>query len=237
MNVHRTRVKICGLTRVDDVRAAAALGADAVGFVCFSGSPRYVAPGQLGDLALAVPPWVTPVLLFVDAAHDQVEAALAIVPQALLQFHGSESPEFCGSFGRPYLRAVAVAAEGDLLNCEQQFAGAAALLADTPAGPAHAGGTAVFGGAGRTFPWERLPVPERRRLPLILAGGLQADNVAAAIAAVRPYGVDVSSGVESARGIKSAERMRDFLTAVRVADASADAHAAADLNAFQGGAA
>ncbi len=233
MTVHRTRVKICGLTREEDVRAAGALGADAVGFVCFAGSPRYVDPGRLAHLARSVPPWVTPVLLFVDAAREQILAALASVPQAIMQFHGSESPEFCGSLGRPYLRAVAVAAGVDLLNFEQQFPGASALLADTPADHPAADGKVVYGGAGRTFPWERLPAQEQRQLPLILAGGLRADNVAAAISAVRPYGVDVSSGVESARGIKSAELMREFLVAVQ----TADARAAADMVAFQGGAA
>jgi phosphoribosylanthranilate isomerase len=231
--MHRTRVKICGLTREEDVRAAADLGADAVGFVCFAQSPRYVEPGRLAALARAVPPFVTPVLLFVDAGREQILAGLAAVPHALLQFHGSESPEFCGSLGRPYLRAVAVSAGPDLLNCEAQFPDAAALLADTPAQVPAAGGTAVYGGAGRTFPWERLPAQPLRRLPLILAGGLRADNVAAAIGAVRPFAVDVSSGVESARGIKSAERMREFLAAVR----AADARAAADPDPFQGGAA
>jgi len=231
--MHRTRVKICGLSREPDVQAAAALGADAVGFVCFAGSPRFVEPGRLAALARIVPPFVTPVLLFVDAGRAQVQEALGAVPQALLQFHGSESPEFCGSFGRPYLRAVAVADGVDLLECEAAFAGAAALLADTPADAFADGSPAVFGGTGRTFAWERLPASDRRRLPLILAGGLRADNVAAAISAARPYAVDVSSGVESSRGIKSVERMRDFLAAVR----AADARAAADLDAVQGGAA
>jgi phosphoribosylanthranilate isomerase len=232
--MHRTRVKICGLTRDEDVRAACALGADAVGFVCYPGSPRYVAPERLAALAQALAPFVTPVLLFVNASRSEVERAVAAVPQALLQFHGAEDPRFCAAFGRPYVRALAVAAGVDLLEFEQRFSTAAAVLADTPAdGPGNAPGEAaapavasggagsgpVFGGAGRTFPWDRLAAPERRRLPLILAGGLRADNVAQAIAQVQPYAVDVSSGVEAARGVKDAGRMRDFLAAVRMADA------------------
>ncbi len=235
--MHRTRVKICGLTREEDVRAAADLGADAMGFVCFPGSPRFVEPGRLLELARSVPPFVTPVLLFVDAPREQVLAALAAVPQALLQFHGVEDPRFCGSFHRPYIRALPVSSSCDLLDFEDQFPAAAGLLADSPAeAPGESprpDSPAAFGGAGRTFPWDRLPAPPQRRLPLILAGGLRADNVGRAIAAVRPFAVDVSSGVEAARGIKSAQRIREFLAAVRVADA----HGAADLGAVQGGAA
>jgi phosphoribosylanthranilate isomerase len=240
----RTRVKICGLTREQDVRAACALGADAVGFVCFPGSARFVPPDRLAALAAAATPLVTPVLLFVNARADAVAQALAAVPHALLQFHGTEEPQECASYGRPFLRAVPMAEGVDLLEYEGRFCGAAALLADTPAhasageraaapqgagpektGAVPAAGNTVptaagaYGGAGRTFPWERLAPLERRRLPLILAGGLRADNVAAAIGQVRPYAVDVSSGVEQARGIKSIEQMHSFLAAVRMADA------------------
>jgi phosphoribosylanthranilate isomerase len=242
----RTRVKICGLTRLDDVREACALGVDAVGFVCFPGSRRFVAPERLAGLASAVAPFVTPVLLFVDAPATAVRGAIASVPQALLQFHGSEDAAYCASFGRPYVRAVAIDATVDLLEWERRFSSAVALLADAPAhaGPASGPGpvsaadpvesaqygtNAQFGGSGRTFPWERLPQPQQRRLPLILAGGLQADNVLRAIDQVRPYAVDVSSGVESAPGVKSAERMRTFLAHVH----RADAH----WNSMQGGAA
>jgi phosphoribosylanthranilate isomerase len=219
----RTRVKICGLTREEDLRAACALGADAVGFVCFPGSPRFVAPERLAALARGVTPLVTPVLLFVDPAGADVARALAAVPLALLQFHGAEDPAFCASFGRPYLRALPMGVGVDLLEFEQRFASAAAVLADAPAqapaGDDPTAGSAAFGGTGRTFPWERLAPPEQRRLPLILAGGLRADNVAEAVRRVRPYAVDVSSGVEAARGVKDAGRMRDFLAAVRMADA------------------
>jgi phosphoribosylanthranilate isomerase len=247
--MQRTRVKFCGLTRVEDLRAACALGADAVGFVCFPGSPRFVPPDRLAGLAQAVMPLVTPVLLFVNASAADVERGLAAVPQALLQFHGAEDPEFCGSFGRPYLRALAMDAGVDLLEFERRFSTAAAVLADAPAESPAAGGGAVpgamagtpagaaFGGTGRTFPWDRLAAPERRRLPLILAGGLQADNVAEAVYRVRPYAVDVSSGVEASRGVKSAGRMRDFLAAVRLADARADANPDGCPDAVHGGAA
>jgi phosphoribosylanthranilate isomerase len=211
MAPQRTRVKICGMTRVQDVQAACALGADAVGFVCHPPSPRYVEPARLAELAAAVAPLVTPVLLFVNAPAQQVTAALAALPQAILQFHGDEDPEYCRLFGRPYLRAVALAAGVDLLDCERRFASASALLADAP--------SAGYGGSGRTFDWRCLPARASRALPLFLAGGLQADNVAAAIAQVRPYAVDVSSGVEQARGIKSEDRMRSFVAAVRRADA------------------
>jgi phosphoribosylanthranilate isomerase len=211
----RTRVKICGLTRTQDVQAACALGADAVGFVCVPASPRYVEPARLRELARAVPPFVVPVLLFVDAAAEAVRAALESVPDALLQFHGRESAQTCGSFGRPYLRAVAVAAPGDLLDCERAFPGASGMLADAP--------SEAFGGSGRTFDWACLPEPALRALPLVLAGGLRAENVAAAIARVRPHAVDVSSGVEEAWGIKSVARMRGFIAAVRQADAQTGA--------------
>lgn len=226
----RTRVKICGLTRVQDVRAACALGADAVGFVCHPGSPRYVDPERLAELAAAVPALVTPVLLFVRAGREQVLHALAAVPQALLQFHGDEDEPTCAGYGRPYVRAVPMVAGIDLLDFESRFCTAAALLADTPAEQVTAaasapevgaagGGAAGFGGSGRAFDWSRLGSAAGRRKPWILAGGLGPDNVAEAIARARPYAVDVSSGVEEARGIKSEERMRRFFAAVRRADA------------------
>jgi len=219
--MQRTRVKICGLTRVQDVRAACALGADAVGFVCHRASARYVPQERLAELAAAVAPLVTPVLLFVDAPPEQVARALLAVPGALLQFHGSEDHDYCRAHGRPYLRALAMAEGVDLLEFERAFPSAAGLLADTPAlaGAADAA-PAGFGGSGRPFAWKRLPLAQRRSLPLVLAGGLRADNVADAICLVRPHAVDVSSGVEESRGIKSIERMRGFMAAVASADAS-----------------
>lgn len=206
----RTRIKICGLTRVEDVAAAAAAGADAVGFVCYPRSPRFVEAARLRELACALPPFVTPVLLFVNATPEQVEAGLAQVPQALLQFHGDETAAFCARFGRPYLRAVSMAAGVALLDCEREFSSAMALLADAPA--------AGYGGSGKVFDWSRLPAPSQRRKPLVLAGGLNEANVTEAIASVRPCAVDVSGGVEQAPGIKSAERIERFCAAVRAAD-------------------
>jgi phosphoribosylanthranilate isomerase len=209
--MNRTRIKFCGMTRAEDVAAAVELGVDAVGFVCHPGSARFVPADRLAQLARAVPPYVTPVLLFVDAAGDDVLRALECVPDALLQFHGNESAVQCEAAGRPYVKAVAMGATVDLLDCERLFSSARALLADTPSGS--------FGGSGNTFDWGRVPAPGRRSRPLILAGGLHADNVGAAIAAVRPYAVDVSSGIEATRGIKDRERMARFVAAVRAAEA------------------
>jgi phosphoribosylanthranilate isomerase len=208
--MRRTRVKICGITRAGDAADAVACGADAVGFVCYERSPRFVEPRRLRELASALPPFVTPVLLFVDADAPQVRACLAEVPNALLQFHGDETAADCERFGRPYLRAVRMGEGVDLLDCGRSFPSAIALLADAPA--------AGYGGSGAVFDWARLPAPEQRRLPLVLAGGLNETNVSEAIARVAPFAVDVSSGVESAPGIKSAERMRRFCAAVRLAD-------------------
>ena len=213
-SVTRTRIKFCGLTRPQDVVAACALGADAVGFVCFAPSPRHVPPQQLAPMAGEVAPWVTPVLLFVNPAPDQVQRALDAVPHALLQFHGSEPQADCARYGRAYLRAVAMGDGVDLLDWEQKYPTAAGLLADAP--------SAAFGGSGRTFDWRRLPTAEHRSRPLILAGGLNAGNVGAAVRAAQPFGVDVSSGVEVERGLKSEALMREFVAAVRAADAGID---------------
>lgn len=210
----RTRIKICGLTRSQDVRAACQLGVDAVGFVCHPASPRYVPPETLASLAREVPAFVTPVLLFVNATAEQVERALRAVPHALLQFHGGEAHDDCARYGRAYVRAVAIGDGVDLLDWEQRYPTAAALLADAP--------SAAFGGGGRTFDWDRLPAQERRSRPLILAGGLRAINVGAAIRAARPFAVDVSSGVETQPGIKSESLMRDFVAAVHGSDAETD---------------
>lgn len=211
--MHRTRIKICGLTRIGDVQAACALGADAVGFVCHPGSSRFVEASRMAELARALAPFVTPVLLFVNADPEEIRRRIGIVPDALLQFHGDEGHDTCRAFGRPYLRAVAVAEGTDLLEFERRFPTAAGLLADAP--------SEGRGGAGRSFDWRRLPGPEARTMPLVLAGGLRAENVAAAISLARPYAVDVSSGVESAPGIKDPERIRRFIAAVRDGDSQA----------------
>jgi len=211
--MRRTRVKICGITRVEDVLAAADCGADAVGFNCYGRSPRFVRPDRLRSLAAALPPFVTPVLVCVNAEPDHVQGCLAEVPRALLQFHGDETRAECERYGRPYLRALRMAEGVDLLDCERAFPSAIALLADAPA--------AGYGGGGTAFEWDRLPQAGQRGMPLILAGGLDDSNVAAAIARVRPYAVDVASGVEAAPGVKSVDRMRRFCAAVRAADREA----------------
>jgi len=208
--MRRTRIKICGITRVEDATAAVACGADAVGFNCYERSPRFVERGRLRELARALPPFVTPVLLFVNAAAEHVRACMAEVPHALLQFHGDETAADCERLGRPYLRAVRMGEGVDLLDFARSFPSAMALLADAPA--------AGFGGGGKVFDWARLPAPGQRTMPLVLAGGLDDTNVGDAIGRVRPFAVDVSSGVESAPGIKSGERMRRFCAAVRQAD-------------------
>ncbi|MDQ3444995.1 MAG: phosphoribosylanthranilate isomerase [Pseudomonadota bacterium] len=204
----RTRIKICGLTREADVAAAIAAGADAVGFVCYPKSPRYVAPIRLRALGRELGVFAAPVLLFVNAASDLVEGALEMLPNALLQFHGDEHEPACSRYRRPYIRSVAVTDETDQTSVQTEFASAAALLVDSP--------TDDFGGSGRTFNWSRLP--KQRTKPLVLAGGLNAENVGAAIAEVRPYAVDVSSGVEQDPGVKSAAKIESFIAAVRRAD-------------------
>jgi phosphoribosylanthranilate isomerase len=204
----RTRIKICGLTREADVATACAAGADAVGFVCYPNSPRHVAPQRLRALARELGPFTVPVLLFVNAAPGLVQAARDAVPTAVLQFHGDEQEAECARYGAPYVRAVRMAEGVDLLDCERLFPSAAALLLDTP--------SEAYGGSGRAFDWSRIPA--RRGARVILAGGLNSDNVVRAVQAVRPYAVDVSSGVEEAPGIKSATRIREFVDAVRRAD-------------------
>ena len=204
----RTRIKICGLTREADVVAACAAGADAVGFVCYPSSPRHVAAQRLRALARELGPFTVPVLLFVNAAPDLVQAARDAVPTAVLQFHGDEQESECARYGAPYVRAVRMAEGVDLLDCERLFPSAAALLLDTP--------SEAYGGSGRAFDWSRIPA--RRGARVILAGGLNSDNVMRAVQAVRPYAVDVSSGVEEAPGIKSATRIKEFVDAVRRAD-------------------
>ena len=207
-----TRVKFCGMTRTSDIEAAVEIGASAVGFVCYARSPRYVTPAKLRELARAVPPFVTPVLLFVNAGEDSVERVLDVVPDALLQFHGDETPAQCARFERPFVRAIRMDDEVDLLDSERKYEAAIGLLADTPADG--------YGGSGRNFDWSRVPETSRRTKPLILAGGLTEQNVGIAIAAVRPFAVDVASGVEESAGVKSVEKMRRFFAAVRAADPS-----------------
>jgi phosphoribosylanthranilate isomerase len=207
--VTRTRIKVCGLTREADVAAAVEAGADAVGFVLYPPSRRFVAAARAGELARALPPFVTPVLLFVNAAPHEIAEGLEQVPQALLQFHGDETPPQCDAAGRAYLRAVRMREGVDLLDCARRFRRALGLLLD-----AHVEG---YGGAGKAFDWSL--IPRDVGVPVVLSGGLNPANVTDGVLRVRPSAVDVSSGVESAPGIKDAALMRRFCQAVREADA------------------
>jgi len=211
MNLHprRTRIKICGLTCEADVDAAVEAGADAVGFVLYPPSPRALTIERAAALAARLPAFVTPVALFVNAPLEQIEAAAAAIANLTLQFHGDETPVQCALARRPYLRAARVAAGLDLLDFASRFRDAQALLLD-----AHVEG---YGGGGKTFDWSLIPPSVPR--PLVLSGGLNAANVGAGILRVRPWAVDVSSGVERAKGIKDADAIRRFCDAVRAADA------------------
>lgn len=215
-----TRTKICGITRAQDARAAAASGADALGLVLYDKSPRHVSIQQAAQLAAAIPPFVTLVGLFVNPSGDEVREALRRVPLDVLQFHGEEEPEFCAQFGRPYLKAVRVKAGTDLLQCAARYQSAQGLLLDAFIEGAH-------GGTGATFDWGL--IPHGLPLPVILSGGLHAGNVAEAVRRVRPYAVDVSSGVEAdgtgavgvtntLKGIKDAAKIAAFINEVKRAD-------------------
>jgi phosphoribosylanthranilate isomerase len=214
----RTRIKICGLTREQDVDAAVAAGADAVGFVLFEKSPRHVHATRAAELARRLPPFVTPVLLFVNAGAEIVQQACEAIPHALLQFHGDESPADCAAAaaGRAYLRAARIplgAEHGfDLLRFAADFSEAQAILLD-----AHVEG---YGGAGKAFDWSRIPTSVNAHL--VLSGGLTPANVGDGIAQLRPrcrtLAVDVSSGVEASKGIKDATKIHQFVAAVRAAD-------------------
>ena len=219
-NPHRTRIKICGLTREADVDAVVEAGADAVGFVLYPQSPRYVSPERAAELAARLPAFVTPVLLFVNASPTFIVESIEAVPQALLQFHGDESPEDCLAAGRPFLRAARIptgpaGAAFDLLKYAQDFAAAQAILLD-----AHVDG---YGGGGQSFDWTAFPWSHpllNAGSRLVLSGGLDAANAIDGISRVRPWAVDVSSGVEVSKGIKDPEKIHRFVAAVRAADAS-----------------
>ena len=201
----RTRVKICGITRIEDALTVAMSGADAIGLVFYEKSPRHVSIEKAAQLAAALPPFVTVVGLFVNASREAVREVLASVPLDVLQFHGDETPEYCGQFHKPYLKAIRVKHGVDLIQCAALFKQAQGLLLD-----AHVEG--VPGGTGAVFDWSL--IPEKLPLPLILSGGLDAENVAGAIEKVRPYAVDVSSGVEAAKGIKDAAKIERFMQEV-----------------------
>jgi phosphoribosylanthranilate isomerase len=204
----RTRVKICGITRVQDAQAACEAGADAIGLVFYPPSPRCLPLEQARTLRDALPPFVTPVALFVDPGREEVERVLERVRPVALQFHGDEPPEFCASFGLPYIKACRIREGVDLLEYLQPYKGASGWLADAF--------VEAYGGVGESFDWSL--VPHQRPRPLILSGGLKSENVREAILRVRPWGVDVSSGVESAKGIKDASKIAAFMAEVRHAD-------------------
>nr|WP_064494851.1 phosphoribosylanthranilate isomerase [Pseudomonas chengduensis] len=200
------RSKICGITRIEDALAAVAAGADAIGLVFYGKSPRAVGVEQAAAIVQALPPFVTSVGLFVDMPRDQLQQLLQRLPLDLLQFHGDESPADCEGYGRPYIKALRVRPGEDVAAAMAPYSGARGILLDTFV-------EGVPGGTGASFDWSL--VPENAAKTIILAGGLDADNVAAAIRQVRPYAVDVSGGVEASKGIKDAGKIRAFVQAVR----------------------
>ncbi len=206
----RTRIKICGLTRAEDVHAAVDAGADALGFVFYPPSPRFVEVERAASLARLVPPFVTTVGLFVNATPEFVREVLAAVPIHLLQFHGDEDEAYCQQFDRPYVKAARMKPGLDLLQYAASFPSAQAILVD-----AFVEG---YGGGGKVFDWNLIPPTLPKHL--ILSGGLDAENVGEAVARVRPAAVDVSSGVEAGKGIKDLRKIRAFVAAIRAADDS-----------------
>jgi phosphoribosylanthranilate isomerase len=204
----RTRVKICGITRPGDARAAAEAGADAIGLVFYPPSPRYLSTERAVEIRDALPPFVQAVALFVNPDAAMVAQVVGRVRPAMLQFHGEEPPDFCAQFGTPYVKACRVRPGVDALEYLRPFSRAAAWLFDSY--------VPEYGGVGEAFDWSLLPTTKER--PVILSGGLSRANVAEAIRRVRPWGVDVSSGVESAKGIKDPGKIAAFISEVSNAD-------------------
>jgi phosphoribosylanthranilate isomerase len=218
--MHRTRIKICGITREEDLRAAVAQGADALGFVFYPKSPRYVSPERFATLAAGLPPYVSSVALFVNASVDEVRAVVDAAPVALLQFHGDETIAECARIAdavkRPFVHAYRMkpdTAPNDLLECELAYRAASpwfsGLLLDAYVD--------AYGGAGKVFDWSLIPKELAPRV--VLSGGLSVQNATDAVARVRPWAVDISSGVEASKGIKDARKIADIIAAVRAADA------------------
>lgn len=210
MTAHRTRIKICGLRDIATAAASWEAGADAIGLVFHPASPRHVTLSQAAQIAAAAPAFVTVVGLFVDPAEVAVREALREVRLGALQFHGDETPGFCAQFGLPWIKAARVGKGVDLIEFGNVFSGANAVLLDAAVAGHH-------GGTGQSFDWGLVPRGLRR--PVVLSGGLHAGNVSAGIAAVRPWAVDVSSGVEQVRGVKDADLIRQFVRSVSDADA------------------
>ncbi len=217
----RTRVKICGITRIEDGIAAAVAGADAIGLVFYPNSPRYVAIGQAAAIASALPPFVTKVALFVDATEEEIDSVISQAPIDLIQFHGDESPDFCSAQGKPYIKAVRMKPGVNLHEQRELYHLSRGLLVDSY----RAG---VPGGTGECFNWSLIPADLCAEI--VLAGGLTPHNVAAAIRAVHPWGVDVSGGVEAAqgvkreiiKGIKDAQAIKQLIRGVELGDRNTD---------------
>ncbi len=205
----RTRVKICGITRVEDAQAASAAGADAIGLVFYRPSPRNVTLERARSIATQTPPFIATVAVFVNPSREEVEQVIRECGVTLLQFHGEESPEFCAAFSRPYIKAARIRPGLDLIKYLAPYASARAWMLDAFHGD-------LWGGTGGAFDWSL--VPEGMARPIILSGGLTAENVADAIRRVRPYAVDVSSGVEASKGIKDAAKIAAFIGAVKNED-------------------
>ncbi|MEO6421443.1 MAG: phosphoribosylanthranilate isomerase [Candidatus Nitrotoga sp.] len=201
-----TRIKICGITRVEDILAASNSGADAIGLVFYEKSPRYVTLKQAAKLAAVIPPFVTLVGLFVNASAEAVQETLHHVPLDVLQFHGEEEPKFCAQFNRPYLKALRVKYGVDLVQCAARYKDSQGLLLDAFIEGKH-------GGTGVSFDWTL--IPHNLPLPVILSGGLHASNVTDAIKQVRPWAVDVSSGVEASKGLKDSVKIAAFINEVK----------------------
>jgi phosphoribosylanthranilate isomerase len=206
----RTRVKICGITREQDATAVVQSGADALGLVFYPKSPRHVTLAQARSIASLVAPFVTVTGLFVNAPADLVRKVLASVPLGLLQFHGQETNQQCNCFGLPFIKSIAMQSETDLLSLISEYPDAAGFLLD-------AWQPEIHGGGGVAFDWQQ--VPGNIHAPIILAGGLTPGNVASAINSVKPYAVDVSTGVEVDKGIKSREKIEAFMREVRNSEA------------------
>ncbi|GAA4084092.1 phosphoribosylanthranilate isomerase [Zhongshania borealis] len=209
----RTRVKICGITRADDAAAAVRAGADALGFVFYAKSPRYISPKHAAEIMAAMPPFVCKVGLFVNAAPDEVRQVLTVCSLDLLQFHGDETPAYCASFATPYMKAIRMRDDIDVADAIKAYASASAILLDSYK-------PGVPGGTGESFDWARFP--ERNAQSLVLAGGLRPENAGAAIASCKPYALDVSGGVEAAPGIKCPDAIQRFIEAVSLADRRED---------------
>jgi phosphoribosylanthranilate isomerase len=212
----RTRVKICGITRHGDALEAIRHGADALGFILWKKSPRYIPAQRMADIARELPSFITAVAVFVNPSGEDVLALLDAWPAATLQFHGEETPAFCAQFGRPWVKTARARPGSDLVECLSPYGGASAWLVD-------AFHEQLYGGTGSRFDWNL--VPPNLSTPLILSGGLARDNVGEAIRVLHPHAVDVSTGVEHAKGIKDAAKIAAFMAEVRAADCDASGFA------------